>query len=140
MEEKLMASVVWCAQEAKLIAFKMGIFSGVGYCFRVELGRATDGKMVRLSISVPPDANAMGMKIEEMQKTYPTLIELGLVHGENMIYQANLESLGYTPGVSAEVGYVDVEQIYSGTRASSPENVIRLQQEVERLRELLFPK
>jgi hypothetical protein len=140
-KELLMAVDEWCTQETQRIASQMGcVFSGGSRSFCVELGLATDGKMVRLSISVPSEANTIpGMKIEEMQKTYPTLIELALVHGENMITQKNLESLGYTPDVSTEVGYVDVEQIYSCTRASASENVIRLQQEVERLRELLFP-
>ena len=135
---QLMAMQVWCKREAKQMALAMGVDSCRSHCFRVELGRAPDGKMLLLSISVPSDVNAMGMEIEEMLATFPKVAETVLMHGDNLIYQDNLESLGYSPEVSAEVGYVNVER-FSDSRASSSENVRLLKQEVQRLRRLLVP-
>lgn len=128
----------WCDREANLIASAIGVKSDKdSHCFLVDLGTTRDGHRLQLSISVPTE-NANDMTIQEILTTYPKMTETALLHNGNFICQAAdyLVTLGYSPEVSAQVGYMDMERFHDDFRASSPDNVERLKQEVDRLRRL----
>ena len=105
------------------------------HCFRVPLGTCRfTAQKGELSISVPFDA--CGNRSEDGHE-YPQAAETALVLGGRLKYREDLEELGYSV---EDLGYDDVERWYSDTRASSPDNVLRLKAEIARLQRLLFPQ
>lgn len=130
-----MAELRWCQDEAHLLATAMGA-NGNGRrrnYFRMEIGISKAGKMLRLSIFIPNDANH-----KDVGKKFPYVAETVLVHDGHTIYQNDLEELGYPADVVENVGYMDVERFYSDTRASSPDHVAKLKAELHRLKTLLL--
>ena len=124
---------MWCQDEARLLAIAMGANGNGHHSFRKEIGTSKVGKKLQLSILIPIDANHM-----DDGKEFPYVAETALIHDGQLIYQSNLEELGYPADVVESVGYMDVERFYSDTRASSTDNVAKLKAELQRLRTLLL--
>lgn len=106
------------------------------HCFRILMGTCRfTGKPMHLSISVPPltCGNFMSDGCP-----HPMVLETAIVLDGELVYPHTPQQLGYT-GLE-ELGYNDmVERWASSTRASCPENIRLVKEEIARLQRLVFP-
>ena len=88
-----------------------------GFCIHIPVNRR-DGRVEYLSVSVPPDA--MGNRASDPEP-YPVAAETALIgQGGSLIY-------------IDDWGYSGVRRFYGETRASDPDNLQRLLDEILRL-------